>query len=39
MFRVMGTMLHTFCERLQINLSIGLLVACAANAALVWAFL
>lgn len=35
----MGTMLHTFCERVQLTLAIGLLAACAANVALVCAFL
>jgi hypothetical protein len=39
MFSVMGTSLHTFCGRVQLTLAIGLLVACAANVALVWAFL
>ena len=35
----METTLHTFCERVQFNLAIGLLIACAANVALVWSFL
>ncbi len=35
----MGTTLYTFSERVQLTLAIGLLVACAANVALVWAFL
>jgi hypothetical protein len=35
----MGTGLHTFCERTQLTLAIGLFVACAANVALVLAFL
>jgi hypothetical protein len=35
----MGTMLHTFCERVQLTLAVGLLAACAANVALVWVFL
>ncbi len=35
----MGTTLHAFSERVQLTLAIGLLVACAANVALVWAFL
>jgi hypothetical protein len=35
----MGTTLHTFCERVQLTLVAGLLVACAANIALVWVFL
>ena len=39
MFPAMGSTLHTFCERIQLTLAIGLLVACAANVALVWAFL
>jgi hypothetical protein len=39
MFSAMETSLRTFCERVQLNLAIGLLMACAANVALVWAFL
>jgi hypothetical protein len=39
MLPAMGTSLHTFCQRVQFNLAIGLLMACAANVALVWAFL
>jgi len=39
MFPAMGTSLHTFSGRVQLTLAIGLLVACAANVALVWAFL
>jgi hypothetical protein len=39
MFPAMGTSLHTFCERVQFHLAIGLFVACAANVALVWSFL
>jgi hypothetical protein len=39
MFPSMGTMLHTFCERAQLTLAVGLLAACAANVALVWVFL
>jgi hypothetical protein len=35
----METSLHTFSGRVQLNLAIGLLMACAANVALVWAFL
>ena len=35
----MGTTLHTFCGRVQLTLAAGLLVACMANVALVWAFL
>jgi hypothetical protein len=34
----METTLHTFCERVQLTLAAGLLVACAANVALAWAF-
>jgi hypothetical protein len=39
MFPAMGTTLHTFSERVRLTLAIGLLVGCAANVALVWAFL
>jgi len=39
MFLRMGTLLHTFCERAQLTLAVGLLAGCAANVALVWAFL
>ena len=35
----METMPHTFCERVQLTLALGLLAACAANVALVWVFL
>jgi hypothetical protein len=35
----MGNLLHTFCERAQLTLVVGLFAACAANVALVWAFL
>jgi hypothetical protein len=35
----MGTTPHTFCERVQLTLAVGLFAACAANVALVWAFL
>jgi hypothetical protein len=35
----MGTTLHTFCGRVQLTLAAGLLAACLANAALVWAHL
>lgn len=35
----MGTILHIFCERVQLTLAVALLAACAANVALVWAFL
>jgi hypothetical protein len=39
MLPAMGTTPHTFCERVQLHLTVGLLVACAANVALVWSFL
>jgi hypothetical protein len=39
MFPAMETSLHTFSERILLTLAIGLLAACAANVALVWAFL
>jgi len=35
----MGTTLQTASERMQLGLTIALLGACAANVALVWAFL
>jgi hypothetical protein len=35
----METLFHTFCERAQLTLAVGLLAACAANVALVWAFM
>jgi hypothetical protein len=35
----MGSTLHTFSGGVQLTLAIALLVACAANVALVWAFL
>lgn len=35
----MKTILHTFCEPVQLLLAVGLFVACAANVTLVWAFL
>jgi hypothetical protein len=35
----METILHTFCERIQLTLAVGLFAACAANVVLVWAFL
>ncbi len=35
----MRTMLHISCERVQLTLTVALLVACAANVALVLAFL
>jgi hypothetical protein len=35
----MGSTLRTFSERILVTLAIALLVACAANIALVWAFL
>jgi hypothetical protein len=39
MVLAMGTGLHTFSERTQLTLAIGLFAACAANVALVLAFL
>jgi hypothetical protein len=39
MLGVMDTTLHTACERLQSTLAVGLLLACVANLALVWAWL
>jgi hypothetical protein len=39
MVPAMGTIPHTFCERAQLTLAVALLAACAANVALVWAFL
>jgi hypothetical protein len=38
MVLAMGTRLHTFCERAEAILAIGLLAACAANVVLVWVF-
>ena len=35
----MDTSLHTFCERTQLTLAVGLLIACAANVALVCVWL
>jgi hypothetical protein len=35
----MRTMTHTSNERMQLTLTVALLAACAANVALVWAFL
>jgi hypothetical protein len=35
----MGTMLNTASERVELTLAIGLLIACAANVALVCTFL
>jgi hypothetical protein len=35
----MESSLHTFSERVQLTLAIALMVACAANVALVWVFL
>jgi hypothetical protein len=35
----MGSTLHTSCERVHMALSVGLLLACAANVALVCAWL
>jgi hypothetical protein len=39
MVLVMQTMVHTASERVQFRLALGLLMACAANVALVCAFL
>jgi hypothetical protein len=39
MVMVMETMVHTASERVQFRLAVGLLMACAANVALVCAFL
>jgi len=39
MFLPMETMSRTFCECVQLTLAAGLFAACAANVALVWAFL
>jgi hypothetical protein len=39
MVPAMGTTLHTFCHRMQLPLTIGLLMACLANLALVYAWL
>ena len=39
MFPVMRTILQTSCERVQLTLTVALLVACAANVALVCAWL
>jgi hypothetical protein len=39
MFPAMGTGVHTFSERTQLTLAVGLFIACVANVALVWAFL
>jgi hypothetical protein len=36
---VMGTMFQTFCERVHVTLAVALLLACAANLALLCAFL
>jgi hypothetical protein len=35
----MGTIFHTFCHRMQLPLAVGLLIACVANLALVYAWL
>jgi len=35
----MGTDLHTFCGRTQLTLAFGLLAACVANVALLFAWL
>jgi hypothetical protein len=39
MVAAMETMVHTASERVQFRLAVGLLMACAANVALVWTFL
>jgi hypothetical protein len=39
MVPAMGTTPHTFCHRMQLPLTIGLLMACVANLALVLAWL
>jgi hypothetical protein len=39
MVSAMDTSLHTFCERTQLTLALGLLAACAANVALVCVWL
>jgi hypothetical protein len=39
MIQAMGTNRHTFCERTPLGLAIGLVVACAANLALLCVFL
>jgi hypothetical protein len=39
MFPAMGTTHHTSCERVQFTLTVALLAACAANVALVCAWL
>jgi len=39
MLCAMDTTLHTACERLQLTLVVGLLLACLTNLALVWAWL
>jgi hypothetical protein len=39
MVPAMGTSVHTFCHRVQLPLAIGLLIACVANLALVFAWL
>jgi hypothetical protein len=39
MFPAMRTSLQTSCERVQLTLTVCLLVACAANVALVYAWL
>jgi hypothetical protein len=39
MVPAMDTNLHTFCGRTQLTLTLGLLVACAANVVLVCAWL
>jgi hypothetical protein len=39
MVPAMGTTRHTFCQNVQLPLTIGLLIACVANLALVYAWL
>jgi hypothetical protein len=39
MFPAMRTSLHTSCERVQLTLTVCLMAACAANMALVYAWL
>jgi hypothetical protein len=39
MVGAMETMVHIACERVQLRLAVALLMACAANVALVWTFL
>jgi hypothetical protein len=39
MVAAMKTVVHIASERVQFRLAVGLLMACAANVALVWTFL